>query len=173
MGGAIAVGFADSYPGRVRKLALIDPAGLSMASAWTKQLAKAPYIGELLMDWFGNKILVKDIPNDFYRPAGFPEYQTQYLPQMQFAGFKRAVLSTLRYGPLETMADAYWRVGEHPRPVCLIWGRQDKTLPFATSERVRKLLPKTEFHAIEESGHVPHYEHPENVNPLLIEFLRR
>jgi pimeloyl-ACP methyl ester carboxylesterase len=173
MGGAIAVGFAESYPGRVHKLALIDPAGLPMDSAWTKQVAKAPLIGEVLMDCFGNKILVDDIPNDFYRPAAFPEYQAQYLPQMQFIGFKRAVLSTLRHGPLETMADAYRRVGEHPRPVWLIWGRQDRTLPFPTSERVRELLPRAEFHAIEESGHVPHYEHPEVVNPLLIEFLRR
>lgn len=35
------------------------------------------------------------------------------------------------------------------------------------------MLLHVEFHAIDEAGHVPHYEQPEVVNPLLIEFLRK
>ena len=173
MGGAIAVGFAATYPERVRRLGLIDPAGLPMPGSFSKRVAKAPLIGELLMDLWGDHILVEDIPHDFYHPGGFPEYKAQYPPQMAFIGFKRAVLSTLRHGPLENMMDAYRRVGGQNTPVWLIWGRHDRTLPFATSERVRALLPQAEFHAIEDAGHVPHYEHPEVVNPLLIDFLRR
>lgn len=173
MGGAIVVGFADHYPDQVRRLGLIDSAGLPMPNSFAQHIAKAPLIGEWLMDLWGNRILVDDIPDDFYRPAGFPEYQAQYPPQMQYAGFRRAVLSTLRHGPLEAMTEAYRHVGQSGRPVCLFWGRHDRTLPFATSERVRALLPQAEFHAVEEAGHVPHYEHPEIVNPLLIEFLRR
>jgi pimeloyl-ACP methyl ester carboxylesterase len=173
MGGAIAVGLTDRYPDRVRKLGLIDPAGLPMPAAFSKRLAKAPLIGEWLMDLWGDRILVDDIPHDFHRPEAFREYQAQYLPQMEFIGFKRAVLSTLRHGPLENMAEAFRRVGAQNRPIWLIWGRHDRTLPFENSERVRALLPQAEFHAVEEAGHVPHYEHPEVVNPMLIDFLRR
>jgi pimeloyl-ACP methyl ester carboxylesterase len=93
---------------------------------------------------------------------------------MKYIGFKQALLSTLRNGPLENMTEAYQRVGKQEnRPIWLIWGRHDQTLPFAVSEKVRALLPQAEFHAIEEAGHVPHYECPETVNPLLVEFLRR
>jgi len=173
MGGAIAAGFTDRHPGSVRKLGLIDPAGLPMAGSLAKRLLQAPVIGEWLMDVMGDRILVADVPNDFYRPDRFPEYPAQYPPQMQYTGFKRAVLSTLRHGPLENMAEAYQRVGQQDKPVWLVWGRHDRTLPFATSERVRALLPRAEFHAIEEAGHVPHYERPDVVNPLLVDFLRR
>jgi len=173
MGGAIAVGFTERYPARVRRLGLIDPAGLPMPASAAKRLVQASLIGEWLMDVWGHRLLVADVPNDFYRPEKFPEYPAQYPPQMQYIGFKRAVLSTLRFGPLESMTEAFQHVGQQQRLIWLIWGRHDQTLPFATSERVRALLPEAEFHAIEEAGHVPHYERPEVVNPLLIEFLRR
>jgi len=45
-------------------------------------------------------------------------------------------------------------------------------VPFATSEQVRAAIPQIEFHAIDEAGHIPHYERPEAVNPILIEFFR-
>ena len=122
MGGAIAVGFTDRYPAKVRKLGLIDPAGLPVTSSLAKRLVQAPVIGEWLMDLLGERILVAGIPNDFYRPEGFPEYQAQYPPQLRYIGFKQAVLSTLRHGPLANMAEAYQRVGQQNRPVCwLVW----------------------------------------------------
>jgi pimeloyl-ACP methyl ester carboxylesterase len=38
---------------------------------------------------------------------------------------------------------------------------------------LRKAIPQAEFHAIDDAAHVPFYEHPEIVNPMLIEFLKR
>ena len=62
---------------------------------------------------------------------------------------------------------------EQKRPVLLIWGREDQTIPFDTHKRVEETIPHLEFHAIDEAGHGPHGEKPELVNPLLIEFLMR
>jgi pimeloyl-ACP methyl ester carboxylesterase len=33
-------------------------------------------------------------------------------------------------------------------------------------------MPNVQFHAIPNTGHIPHYEKPEEVNPILLEFLR-
>jgi pimeloyl-ACP methyl ester carboxylesterase len=33
-------------------------------------------------------------------------------------------------------------------------------------------MPNVQFHAIEQAGHIPHYEKPAQVNPILLEFLR-
>jgi pimeloyl-ACP methyl ester carboxylesterase len=41
------------------------------------------------------------------------------------------------------------------------------------SNDVRKAVPQAEFHAIDDAAHLPFYEHPEIVNPILVEFLRR
>ncbi len=92
---------------------------------------------------------------------------------MQYQGFIRALLSTLRNGVITSAESSYKAVGQQDRPVLLIWGMGDKAIPFETSEQVRWLIPQAEFHPIEDAGHISHYEKPEIVNSLLVEFFSR
>lgn len=173
MGGAIAVGFADKHPERVGKLVLIDPAGMPMKQSPLINLIRIPYLGEWLFDQFAEKLLIANLAKDFYTRDKIKEFEVRYREQMQYIGFKRGLVSTLRFGPLNTMSEAYTRVGGHPRPSLLIWGKEDRTVPFEISHTVRAVLPKAEFHAIGGAGHIPHYEQPVLINPLLIKFLTR
>jgi pimeloyl-ACP methyl ester carboxylesterase len=66
----------------------------------------------------------------------------------------------------------YQQIGRSNLPVLLLWGRHDRTVPFRHSDTLREAIPGIEFHAIEDSGHIPHFEKPEMVNPLLLRFLR-
>jgi pimeloyl-ACP methyl ester carboxylesterase len=100
-------------------------------------------------------------------------FQNQYKIQMKFKGFKSAILSTIRNGMLESFYETYARVGELKKPTLLFWGRQDKTVPFEHSQSVMQAIPHAEFHVIENCGHIPHYEKPEVVNPILLEFLSK
>ena len=171
MGGAIAVGFADKHPERVRKLVLINPAGMPMKQSPLMNLMHIRGLGEWLFDTFAEKLIVASLAKDNYTRSKVPELQAKYREQMQYCGFKRALISTLRNGPLHTMTENYERVGRHPRPVLLIWGKEDRTVPFAFSFKVRSALPNAEFHAIGGTGHIPHYEQPALINSLLIQFL--
>ncbi len=173
MGGAIAVVFTDQHPDLVRKLCLIDPAGLPFKRPFAAKLLEAPMLGEWIMSLFGDRILVAGLKDDFYESKRFPEYMEQYRMQMQYAGFKRALLSTIRSGLLAGATEAYAGVGRQDRPVMLIWGRNDQIVPFELSGKVRELIPRVEFHAIDEAGHIPHYEQSELVNALLLEFLAK
>lgn len=173
MGGAISVTFTDRHPEMVNKLCLISPAGLPMKRPALAGLVEAPLFGEWFMNLFGDQMLVDWLRGDFRQPEKFPEYQKKYRLQMKYVGFKRALLSTIRSGFLSDMTEAYRRVGQQRRPVLLIWGREDKAIPFSTSEKVRAAIPQVEFHAIDDAGHISHYERPEIVNRLLMEFLRK
>jgi pimeloyl-ACP methyl ester carboxylesterase len=117
--------------------------------------------------------MLKGIAADMFNPEIVERFQKQYKIQMKFKGFKRAVLSTIRSGMLESFYETYVRVGELKKPTLLFWGRQDRTVPFDHSESVRQALPHVEFHVIEDCGHIPHYEKPEIVNPILLEFLSK
>ncbi|MBN2389673.1 MAG: alpha/beta hydrolase [Anaerolineae bacterium] len=172
MGGAIAVGFTAQHPERVRRLALIDPAGMPMKASPGANLVQVPWLGEWIFDRFAERLLVAGLAKDFYVRDKLEEFEARYRVQMQYRGFKRALLSTYRYGPITTMADAYRKVGQQTCPVLLIWGRNDKTVPFPISEKVRAAIPRAEFHPIDGTGHIPHYEKPEIVNPLLTTFFR-
>ncbi|MDF1513304.1 MAG: alpha/beta hydrolase [Anaerolineae bacterium] len=171
MGGAVAVGFADRHPDRVKRLVLIDPAGMPLKQSPLMKVFLLPLWGEFLFDRFAEKFIVASLAKDFYSPELLEKIESRYRVQMQYSGFRRALLSTLRAGPLQSMAAAYRRVGQHPCPVLLIWGKQDRTVPFEISRQVRSALPHAEFHAIEGAGHIPHFEQPERINPLLIRFL--
>ena len=172
MGGAVAVAFTDQHPDMVHKLGLISPAGLPMKRPALAGLIQAPLLGEWFMSLLGDRLLVDWLRGDFRQPEKFPEYQAKYRVQMQYVGFKRALLSTLRSGFLDDMTETYRRVGQQKRPVLLIWGREDNSIPFHLSEQVRAAIPQVEFHAIDDAGHVSHYERPEIVNRILLEFLR-
>ncbi len=39
--------------------------------------------------------------------------------------------------------------------------------------RLRDLLTDIEYHEIEGASHLAHYEYPERINPILIDFLTR
>ena len=100
------------------------------------------------------------------------EFGPSYLVQMEYKGFKRALLSTIRANMLGSFLDVYRQVGTTGKPVLLVWGRHDHTIPFRHSRLLQAAMPDMEFHVVEGSGHIPHYEKPEVVNPLLLRFLR-
>jgi len=61
-------------------------------------------------------------------------------------------------------------MGKLQKPTLLFWGREDATVPFEYSADILAAIPHAEFHAIEQCGHIPHYEKPGIVNPILKKF---
>ncbi|MGF7038130.1 alpha/beta fold hydrolase [Mucilaginibacter lappiensis] len=58
-------------------------------------------------------------------------------------------------------------------PVSLIWGRNDKITPPEVALEFNELLPDSELHWIDQCGHAPMMERPEEFNKLLTEFLEK
>ena len=172
MGGPISASFVDQFPERIRSLILIDPAGakpvhLSLAL----KAVKIPFLPELILGLFGGEQLVRSIASDFFTSDLIGQFQEKYRIQMRYKGFLRAILSTIRNGMLDSFHETYRRVGELKKPTLLFWGKNDTTVPFAESQDLMAAIPHAEFHPIEHSGHIPHYEQPARVNPLLLQFL--
>jgi len=173
-GGPITAAFTVRFPTRVNKLVLIDPVGAKpFRLGRLLQVAAMPRFGEVLINWLGRERMVRRMASDFDHGRFAREFQAQYLIQMQYKGFKRALLSTIRNNMLGSFLDDYWRIGKMNKPVLLFWGRNDRLIPFAHSQVLRAAMPRVEFHAIEGSGHTPHYEKPEEVNLILLKFLKR
>lgn len=173
-GGPITTVFTARHPERVNKLVLIDPIGANrLPFERILKLATMPIVGETVMGWIGINGMYKIIASDFLERRLVEEFQPRYILQMRYKGFKRAILSTIRNHMLDSFLDDYQRVAKLGKPVLLFWGRNDPTVPFRHSDTLREAIPNIEFHAIENCGHIPHYEKPEEVNPILLEFLRK
>ena len=171
MGGPIAAGFANRHPERVRRVVLIGPGWLS--GARLPLGLRAPLLGEYNMA----VTLAPGLPNgqwkDFLHPERYPRYLDPYHEQMQYHGFRRAILRTLRNYVAKDSTGEYSTLGKSGKPVLLVWGKYDKDVPFAISDTVRAAVPQAEFLPVEDAAHIPHFEHPELVNPVIAEFLGR
>ncbi len=174
MGGPVTISFIDQYPRFVRKHVLIDPAGAKEVSlTWLLKIIRIPILGELLIALFGSKSMIKSIASDFFDPELVAIFQEKYKVQMGFKGFKQAILSTIRNGMLDTFLETYKKVGALKKPTLIFWGMDDETTPYENHPLILQALPHAEFHAIENCGHLPHYEKPEIFNPILLEFLSK
>lgn len=58
-------------------------------------------------------------------------------------------------------------------PTCLIWGQNDTITPPMVAEEFHKLIPNSELHYIDQCGHAPMMEQPEEFNKKLGAFLAK
>ena len=172
MGGAIASVFTVNFPERVRRLALMDSVGTRPAPfSWIYKAAMLPGISELILGMVSADRMVQSMASGFFDPEHVKMFQDQCRVQIQYRGFKRALLSTLRNKTVDGIPEVYQSLGKLDVPVLLIWGRNDRTLPLEQSGDILSAVPRAEFHVIEDCSHIPQYEKPEEVNPILQQFL--
>ena len=163
-GGPVAADFAIHHPELVDKLALLDPAYQLPAMKIPRWLAS---LGATLR----SEAMAEGQLTDFKDPEAFPGWVEKYKVQMQFKGFRRALLSTLYDYGADIPAN-YSRLDELDKDILLIWGKEDQTVPFRFSDSIRARL-RVEFLPVEGARHLPHLEQPELVNPRIVDFLRK
>jgi pimeloyl-ACP methyl ester carboxylesterase len=171
-GGPITAAFTARFPERVGKLVLIDPIGAKpLPFGPLLKVAAMPFVGEAFLNLVKSDGIALKIAPIFNREL-VEEFRPRYITQMRYKGFRRAILSTIRSQVLDSSLDVYERIGKMDKPVLLFWGRNDPTVPFKHSDILRRAMPGMEFHVIENCGHAPHHEKPDEVNPILLQFLQ-
>jgi pimeloyl-ACP methyl ester carboxylesterase len=110
---------------------------------------------------------------DFVHPENYPDWEEEYRIQLQFKGTGRALLSTIRNLTEHDPEDDYRFLEKMGIPVLLIWGEEDQTIGWDQIEVLRDLLPNIQVELVPGTGHLPHYEKPGDVNPVIIDFLNR
>jgi pimeloyl-ACP methyl ester carboxylesterase len=163
-GGAVVSDFVVHYPQLIDKIILVDPvysfgkidapeiiANYKMAIEHEKQAS-----GQL---------------EDFKYPEQFPGWVDKYKVQMQYKGFRHALISTRNNYSKDSIISNYQVLGSLRKKILLIWGREDQTVPFEFSDSLRKILP-VEFFPVDDARHLPYLEKPLLVNQKIISFLK-
>lgn len=168
-GGSFITSFADKYPDGVRTLVYFDP---SLRRPYQLSMVESlPSLWNYLTAVMDERYWPQSQLGDFLEPEKFPDWPQRYFEQIRYKGFRRARLSELVSNAEVDQFDQIKRVGEHSRPVFVIWGKQDTTVPFEESEWFMSLLPNGRLLAVDDAAHLPQWEQPDVVHPELIKFL--
>ena len=168
MGGQIAALFAARYPERVRSLALFANAGI-----------ESPHKSELyqlLTSGSPNPLVVKQ-PQDFDKLLRFVFVEPPYLPESlkRYLG-ERAMAKATHYDQVfkQLVERPVTLAPELPKiqaPTLLLWGRQDRVLDVSSIEVMQPLLNKPNVVIMDNVGHAPMLERPEESALLYRGFL--
>jgi pimeloyl-ACP methyl ester carboxylesterase len=164
--------YTNRNPQKVKRLVLIDPVVFAPSEDDIAPMA-LPLIGEYLAAVYLIPQLAAGQSGDFANKEAHPDWEDRFREQMQYHGFRAAILSTVRNFPAADTLGEYRDLGRKDLPVQLFWGRQDQTIPLEHSEKLLELVPQAQLNIIENAGHIPHFEQPDVVNPILIEFFRQ
>ncbi len=170
MGGGITMNFVDRHPERVRKIAIMAPVGFNTMPGISK-LLQIPGFGEWMMKAFGDKLLLKGVRKQLGDdPAAIERFDAEYRAQFHFKGCKRALLSTMRHGPMEGLSALYERVGLQEREGLLFWGTDDNVIPYDLHPQVLAAVPWLTLHTLQGGRHTANYQRAGEVLPILAAF---
>lgn len=163
LGGAAALQFALDYPQRVRRLVLVDAAGLGRGvpvrvalSFLRNALFPSPEAGRQL-----GRLAV-------YHPHKLDPFFEEYGSQLK--AMPRPGRAFWRGGRTVAMV-AKEELRRVQAPTLIVWGREDRFLPVAHGERAAHLIPNARLHVIPEAGHVSFLDQPEAFCRAVLDFL--
>ncbi len=164
-GGPVVTDFTIHNPGKVKNIIFVDP-----AFPWQSHFDNAEVVARYKLA-ISPEDMVNGQLTDLKYPDQFPHWGEQYKVEMQYKGFRNALVST-RYHYIGEggIKKNYASLDSFHKPVLLIWGVADKTVPFSYSDSLRQIL-HTEFFPVDDAGHLPQMEKAAEVNERIAIFL--
>jgi pimeloyl-ACP methyl ester carboxylesterase len=170
-GGPIGLMWAEANPDRLASITLIDT-GVLPGYRWHRlaRIWRTPVVGELFQAMTTRRGLAWAINRD--EPRGLPKAFLKTMGSHYDRRTKRAVLKLYRATPEPGRVPEGFLPIARELPALVIWGEGDVYLPSSYAERQREAFPAAQVHVLAGSGHWPFADAPEEVERLLIAFLR-
>ena len=173
MGGGLAMDFTANHPDRVKDLVLIAPMINSIKNDTNFKLMRIPVAGEFLTRLIAVRVMSDRAAQLVQKSPRAAEYAGMFSDQTLFKGFEKASLAAARSDAWADYTADYQTVGKQDRSILLIWGTEDNDISPGMVQTIRKALPKVQFKQLDNIGHDPQVEAPEQVNSIILDFLKQ
>ncbi|MGZ4191351.1 MAG: alpha/beta fold hydrolase [Solirubrobacteraceae bacterium] len=175
LGGAVALTLAAHRPRLVRRLVLVAPAGLQrrrsglpgamLGPGATGLFAARRRLAGLSDRAWGRRLLLAFAAAD---GATLSPAQARMMVEASAPAQRIAAATTVI-----VRADLMPLLRALPAPLGLVWGRQDRAVPFKLAAEILALRPDAELEVIDWTGHVPMVERPDSFAVALESVLNR
>jgi pimeloyl-ACP methyl ester carboxylesterase len=160
LGGHVALIYVLSHPSIVRSMVLTGSSGLyenAFGGTFPKR-GNYEFVKEKVeFTFYDPKVATKELVDEVYRTVNDRHSVIRILAMAK---------SAIRHNMKKDL-------NKIEIPVSLIWGRDDKITPPDVAIEFHELLPDSELHWIDNCGHAPMMERPEEFNRLLKGFLEK
>ena len=162
MGGWIAAEVAASCRHAFSKLMLVDAVGIK------------PQQGEIADIFIISPAQVTELL--FHDPKQAPEYdriygQTPTPEQVEIAEGNREMAVRLCWKPYMYDPRLPGLLGRVNIPTRIVWGREDRLVPLECGELYRQAIPDSDLVIIDNCGHAPQVEKPDEFVKVALDFL--
>lgn len=162
IGGWIAAHMAVMCAGALRKLLLVDAAGVRPAHGEIFDIFVAPW--------------PQVIERSFYDAHTAAEYRSIYsdAPIAEFGGIREAgrIMSMkMCYRPHMYDPALPGMLGKIRTPTLVVWGKEDHIVPIECAYQYQRAIPGAQVQVIDDCGHFAHLDRPEQLATLIREFL--
>jgi len=162
LGGWIALEFTAQHPQMVEKLVLVDAAGLAWGSAapvvdlnpssiagWRTLLEALFYDKKMVTDQLVLQVFTDHLRNN-----------DGYTIERTLAGFAQPQFEDDKLQSIHA-------------PTLVVWGRQDELIAVARGEKFRDGIRGAKLVVLDECGHLPEIEKPDEFNRAVLDFLAK
>lgn len=169
----VAIRLCEQDPGRLAKLILIDSGGYNKLLASHLKILRTPLIGWLAVHLLTPKAQAKKVLLAAY-------YDDRKISAEQIAEYARPIASPGgRHALLQIAKQAIPKniddyTSQYPRisvPTLILWGLDDKIVPLKIGKMLHEAIPRSRLEIINDCGHNPQEERPEETICYISEFL--
>jgi len=172
-GGGVALLLSFNYPKRIKKMVLIDNAGLRMRLPSVMHLISLPLaglVGKIIFGRWMVKLIVREV---FHNKRLITDEQIDaYHARMSTTNATDAQIALCRAIDFDKYELYYSRIREIKQKTLIVWGKNDAWIPLELGYRLNDMLPDARLVIIPECGHIPQEEKPETVFRLVLDFAR-
>jgi pimeloyl-ACP methyl ester carboxylesterase len=168
MGGAAAIDFTLTYPEVVKKLVLMDSAGLKGGSPLSKLMFPP-------LDYLATEFLRSPKVRDRVSRAAYKSQKLFFVDavdcgalHLQMPNWSQALIAFTKSGGYQ--AFRFKKIAEIVQPTLILWGDADKILGTKDAYRFKRGIAGSKLIWIGDCGHLPHLEQPEITAQHILEF---
>ena len=170
MGGAIAAEVAIEYPQRVRGLVLVGSAGLGAREPLLFRVARWPVLGPAVLAFRGRGFTARLLKATYFDPSKVTESDVdQYYAPVAQPAYSRALRAVLRQFHFDGLEG---RLDKIEAPTVVLWGEEDRWVPLGLGRALAAGITRSAFVSVPHAGHSVQEEAPDEVNHLVIRFLK-
>ncbi|KGL58925.1 alpha/beta fold hydrolase [Polaribacter sp. Hel1_85] len=174
LGGNIAWNYTAEYPEEIKKLILVDASGLptNRPQPAIFKMAKTPILNSLFLYVTPKFIIKKNVKEVYADDTKISDKLVTRFHKMALrVGNRKAFIDRAKMDFKLGAKANLEKLKSVKTPTLLIWGAKDNWIPLDNGKRMNAVLPNSKLVILENSGHVPMEENPEESLQVLMSFL--